>query len=106
MYDDVRRAAKGEYELFCRAKAKEHHNWSRDVSVADGDELKAFKASYGRFEHLSTVYRAYIAIPASSAGAESLFSKAGRRVRHAGKPGRPADCDAGSPSGQLPRFLA
>jgi len=77
MYDDVRRAAKGEYELFCRAKAKEQHNWSRDVSVADGDELKAFKASYGRFEHLSRVYRAYIAIPASSAGAESLFSKAG-----------------------------
>ena len=77
MYDDVRRAAKSEYELFCGAKAKEHHNWSRDVSVADGDELKAFKACYGRFEHLSRVYRAYIAIPASSAGAESLFSKAG-----------------------------
>ncbi len=52
--------------------------WDAEVAGMGGDELEAYQRRFAhRFELLGIVYRAYASIPASSAGSESLFSRAG-----------------------------
>ncbi len=77
-YEAVRERVLVEHDAYVKAKQEGSAQWTDALQSVGGDDLRAYKHLYAiRFPLLATVYLAYAAIPASSAGAESLFSGAG-----------------------------
>ena len=75
--ESVEQRVREQYESFLGAQARLADDFEAELQRV-GDELQAYKAVFAhRYDLLCLVYRAVAAIPASGAGAESLFSGAG-----------------------------